>query len=216
MPVFVLVNLEVACEHGQENDRSILRRDFRFRLSNASFVSCAAAVGGERTAAASTPHAPSQKSKGKNTKKAARSGSGKGVGDGSDHDKDAPGVGVGGRDEVAEPRKGGPTACWGDEAPTIGVAAVAEELSRRARVPRRRASGSPLYFAFDHCFSVRGQGTILTGTVLTGELKVSPYVFSLLCPVKTYLCWTRTFEAYADYACMLGNAAVSMSARPRV
>lgn len=55
-----------------------------------------------------------------------------------------------------------------------GVEAVAVELSRRARVPTRRAASAPLYFAFDHCFSVRGQGTILTGTVLTGEVKVLP------------------------------------------
>lgn len=59
-----------------------------------------------------------------------------------------------------------------EEASTIGVDAVATELTRRARVPSRRAS-APLYFAFDHCFSVRGQGTILTGTVLTGEVKAS-------------------------------------------
>lgn len=53
----------------------------------------------------------------------------------------------------------------------MGIDAVAGEISRRARVPSRRAY-APLYFAFDHCFSVRGQGTILTGTVLTGEVKV--------------------------------------------
>lgn len=149
------------------------------RLSNASFVSCAAAVGGEKTAG-SHPHAPSQNSKGK-TKKSARPSSERSKGGGSG--REAPGLPVGGdADAVAEPPEGDPVA--GRETSTIGVDAVAVELSRRARVPVRRAS-APLYFAFDHCFSVRGQGTILTGTVLTGEVKVSavaPLCFLNTCP----------------------------------
>lgn len=55
---------------------------------------------------------------------------------------------------------------------TFGVAAVVAELILQARVPNRRVK-APLYFAFDHCFSVRGVGTILTGTMLAGEVKVS-------------------------------------------
>lgn len=58
------------------------------------------------------------------------------------------------------------------EAASIGVAAVMTELILQARVPDRRVN-APLYFAFDHCFSVRGVGTILTGTMLAGEVKVS-------------------------------------------
>lgn len=57
------------------------------------------------------------------------------------------------------------------ETASVGVAEVAAELTQRARLPDRRAK-APLYFAFDHCFSVRGVGTILTGTVLAGEVKV--------------------------------------------
>ena len=158
----------------ETSERAIIRRVFLFfRLSNASFVSCAAAVGGERTAAASTPHPPSQKSKGKNTKKAARPGSEKIKTGGAGDDEGTPSVSFSGGCEAAaeQPLKGGAVACW-EETPTMGVDAVAVELSRRARIPDRRAS-APLYFAFDHCFSVRGQGTILTGTVLTGEVKVS-------------------------------------------
>lgn len=129
-------------------------------------MSCAAAVGGEKTVG-SQPHAPSQSSKGK-AKKPARPGSERSKGSVSGHEKGTPNVRGG--DEVAEQPEGDAAACR--EASTIGVDAVAVELSRRARVPARRAS-APLYFAFDHCFSVRGQGTILTGTVLTGEVKVS-------------------------------------------
>lgn len=126
------------------------------RLSNASFVSCAAAVGGEKTAGAQ-PRAASQSSKG-STQKLVRPSSDRSKGSGSGHEELTSGT--------------------IKEKSTIGVDAVAVELSRRARVPIRRAS-APLYFAFDHCFSVRGQGTILTGTVLTGEVKVSTTVVTL-------------------------------------
>ena len=34
----------------------------------------------------------------------------------------------------------------------------------------------PLLFAVDHCFSIRGQGTILTGTVLQGQVTVGQTV----------------------------------------
>ena len=34
----------------------------------------------------------------------------------------------------------------------------------------------PLLFAVDHCFSIRGQGTILTGTVLQGQVAVGQTV----------------------------------------
>lgn len=34
----------------------------------------------------------------------------------------------------------------------------------------------PFRFAIDHCFSLRGQGTILTGTVLSGEIKVNDMI----------------------------------------
>jgi len=31
---------------------------------------------------------------------------------------------------------------------------------------------SPFLFSIDHCFQIKGQGTILTGTVLSGMVKV--------------------------------------------
>jgi len=38
-------------------------------------------------------------------------------------------------------------------------------------VPQRNPNG-PLHFAIDHCFPIKGQGTVLTGTVLSGSLRV--------------------------------------------
>ncbi|CAM9397390.1 unnamed protein product, partial [Hapterophycus canaliculatus] len=152
------------------------------RLSDASFVSCAAAVGGEKTAA-STPRTASRHTEGRTKKRVVpASGSERGVAaGGSGHEEGAPGVRRGSWGEAAEPPdKGGsavPAKCREEEASAVvGVETVALELSRRARVPNRRSESAPLYFAFDHCFSVRGQGTILTGTVLTGEIKVNQLV----------------------------------------
>lgn len=37
---------------------------------------------------------------------------------------------------------------------------------------RRKNEDQPFLFAVDHCFSVKGAGTIITGTVLKGQVKI--------------------------------------------
>lgn len=39
----------------------------------------------------------------------------------------------------------------------------------------RRLDG-PFAFSLDHCFAIRGQGTVMTGTVLSGRVKVGEEV----------------------------------------
>lgn len=51
-----------------------------------------------------------------------------------------------------------------------GVSAVLDALSAVLRPKRRQAGGCPIV-AVDHCFPLRGQGTVLTGTVLQGTLR---------------------------------------------
>ena len=47
----------------------------------------------------------------------------------------------------------------------LGMDALVGELA--ARVPRQpRSADGAFLFAIDHCFAIRGQGTVLTGTVL--------------------------------------------------
>ncbi len=36
-----------------------------------------------------------------------------------------------------------------------------------------RSPDLPFLFSVDHCFNVRGQGTVMTGTVLQGTVKVN-------------------------------------------
>ncbi|XP_037074434.1 selenocysteine-specific elongation factor-like, partial [Pollicipes pollicipes] len=55
-----------------------------------------------------------------------------------------------------------------------GVSELVEELLRQVYVPQRSVS-EPLVFSVDHCFSIRGQGTVMTGTVLQGSLAVNQF-----------------------------------------
>ena len=45
-------------------------------------------------------------------------------------------------------------------------------LEKHIYVPQRSPNG-PFIFSVDHCFSIRGQGTVMTGTVLSGSIRVN-------------------------------------------
>ena len=53
-----------------------------------------------------------------------------------------------------------------------GVDAIVQELVQHIPSQPRVTSG-PFQFAIDHCFSIKGQGTVMTGTVLAGQVKVN-------------------------------------------
>ncbi|XP_046840430.1 selenocysteine-specific elongation factor-like [Xenia sp. Carnegie-2017] len=59
-----------------------------------------------------------------------------------------------------------------DSSCSIGINEMYEMLSSQAFVPQRNNSG-PFLFAVDHCFLVRGQGTVMTGTVLKGTVSLN-------------------------------------------
>lgn len=42
-----------------------------------------------------------------------------------------------------------------------------------AALPVRGRADAPLLFAVDHCFPIKGQGTVLTGTVLAGSVRTA-------------------------------------------
>ena len=57
--------------------------------------------------------------------------------------------------------------------PTDNIDGLLRLLTSTLRPPARDDAGAaPFRFAVDHCFPIRGQGTVLTGTVLSGSLQV--------------------------------------------
>ena len=60
-------------------------------------------------------------------------------------------------------------------APSLLIEGLVEKLRRRARMPSRDVEG-PFFFAIDHCFPIRGQGTVVTGTALRGACRVNDVV----------------------------------------
>lgn len=67
----------------------------------------------------------------------------------------------------------------GPEAPDTeephGVPELIELLKKQTYLPQRDPGGD-LLMAVDHCFSIRGQGTVMTGTVLQGSLFINDTV----------------------------------------
>ncbi|XP_010223595.1 PREDICTED: selenocysteine-specific elongation factor, partial [Tinamus guttatus] len=67
----------------------------------------------------------------------------------------------------------------GPEAPEsetpIGVSELIEVLKSQAYLPSRDPSGHFL-MAVDHCFSIKGQGTVMTGTILSGSVSLGDNV----------------------------------------
>jgi len=55
---------------------------------------------------------------------------------------------------------------------TMGVDTLVDLIRSTVQLPRRNAD-LPFYFAIDHCFSIKGHGTVLTGTVLSGSVGIN-------------------------------------------
>ncbi|XP_029286898.1 selenocysteine-specific elongation factor [Cottoperca gobio] len=70
-------------------------------------------------------------------------------------------------------KPGGPEAADTEE--PHGVPELIELLKKQTYLPQRDPGGD-LLMAVDHCFSIRGQGTVLTGTILQGSLAINDTV----------------------------------------
>ncbi|XP_077181525.1 selenocysteine-specific elongation factor [Paroedura picta] len=70
-------------------------------------------------------------------------------------------------------KPGGPEAS--ETVTPIGVSELIEVLKSEAYLPKRDPSGSFL-MAVDHCFSIKGQGTVMTGTILSGCVSIGDNV----------------------------------------
>ncbi|XP_043934469.1 selenocysteine-specific elongation factor [Protopterus annectens] len=70
-------------------------------------------------------------------------------------------------------KPGGPDAPESETAQGIGE--LIELLKSQTYLPKRDPSG-PFLMAVDHCFSIRGQGTVMTGTILSGSVSINDSV----------------------------------------
>lgn len=56
-----------------------------------------------------------------------------------------------------------------------GIETLVSTLKEMTYLPNRKKEGE-LVFSVDHCFSIKGQGTVLTGTILQGNVKINDMV----------------------------------------
>ena len=56
--------------------------------------------------------------------------------------------------------------------PAQGLEDLMAAIGRQCFVPPNRTTDGPALFAVDHCFAIRGQGTVMTGTVLQAGLRI--------------------------------------------
>lgn len=45
-------------------------------------------------------------------------------------------------------------------------------VCKLAEAPLRGRTQAPFMFSVDHCFPIKGQGTVMTGTVLSGTVQI--------------------------------------------
>ncbi|DAZ92500.1 TPA: hypothetical protein N0F65_012730 [Lagenidium giganteum] len=81
---------------------------------------------------------------------------------------DIPMVAVAAAPSVADNDAAGATAT---PQKCIGMTELVQAIRQHLHVPKRDETG-PFSFAIDHCFALQGNGTILTGTVLSGRIAV--------------------------------------------
>ncbi|CAJ1946014.1 unnamed protein product [Cylindrotheca closterium] len=75
---------------------------------------------------------------------------------------------------------GGEKVAAGDDVasnPTYNINTLVQTLKDSLPAPKRIVGkGAPFYFSIDHCFPIKGMGTVLTGTVLSGSVSVNDNV----------------------------------------
>jgi selenocysteine-specific elongation factor len=61
--------------------------------------------------------------------------------------------------------------------PTYNIETLVQTLQDSLPAPKRIvAKGAPFYFSIDHCFPIKGMGTVMTGTVLSGSISVNDHI----------------------------------------
>ena len=68
-----------------------------------------------------------------------------------------------------------PSSSGGSAVQTAGIDDLVDLIRSTVKLPQRNVD-MPFYFAVDHCFPIKGHGTVLTGTVLSGSVSVNSVV----------------------------------------
>jgi selenocysteine-specific elongation factor len=146
-------------EEKVEKMKNKLRKVFSStKFADPVFVLTSAAVGGEKVAAV----VPSTTSK----------------------DTEVDEVSAGGN---SKSKKGSKKLSSGPPVQTHGVDTLIEVIRSSIRMPRRNYDG-PFYFAIDHCFPIKGHGTVLTGTILSGAIQINSTVELPLLQLQRKVC----------------------------
>jgi selenocysteine-specific elongation factor len=72
---------------------------------------------------------------------------------------------------LAETKKNVENVNDGAPLTSLGMERLVDVLSRNVNLPDRDPSG-PFLFSVDHCFPIKGKGTVITGTVLKGSVQL--------------------------------------------
>jgi len=83
--------------------------------------------------------------------------------------------------------KPSPSSELEDDRSSIGLQELIDTLSSCCYRPQRDADGT-FVFAVDHCFSVRGHGTVMTGTVVSGSVTVNDVRHFTVLSFPTFPC----------------------------
>lgn len=62
--------------------------------------------------------------------------------------------------------------CGESSEESIGIDEMVCSLKGLTFIPTRNPDG-PFVFSVDHCFTIKGQGTVMTGTALSGSVQVN-------------------------------------------
>ena len=69
---------------------------------------------------------------------------------------------------------------------SIGIDEMVNSLKDLTFIPTRNPDG-PFVFSVDHCFTIKGQGTVMTGTVLSGSVDVNSVRSSIFTSINYHL-----------------------------
>ena len=55
----------------------------------------------------------------------------------------------------------------------INVDKLIDTIKEITFIPERTHKDGSFLYSVDHCFGIKGQGTVLTGTILNGQVKIN-------------------------------------------